>query len=252
MTMKKPLVIANWKMHGNTRSNAQLISAISSSIDTNSTCNVVLCPPAPFLNQVVLGLADTSISVGAQNMHAAEFGAYTGEISASMLKDLGCTYVLIGHSERRSLFAESDTDIANKYIAAINSGLTPVLCVGESLQERQNGTTEAVVKNQIQAVLDAGGVASFANAVIAYEPVWAIGTGETASPEQAQAVHAAIRQQISALDPEIGENISVLYGGSVKADNAGELFMQKDIDGALVGGASLDAKAFVNICSAAI
>lgn len=252
MTMKKPLVIANWKMHGNTSSNAQLISAISSGIDTNSTCNVVLCPPAPFLNQVVLGLADTSISVGAQNMHAAEFGAYTGEISASMLKDLGCTYVLIGHSERRSLFAESNTDIANKYIAAINSDLTPVLCVGESLQERQNGTTEAVVKSQIQAVLDAGGVASFANAVIAYEPVWAIGTGETASPEQAQAVHAAIRQQISALDPEIGENISVLYGGSVKADNAGELFMQKDIDGALVGGASLDAKAFVNICSAAI
>lgn len=196
-------------------------------------------------------LKDTDVALGAQSVCAEPLGAFTGEISGSMLLDVGCRYVLVGHSERRQLYGESDALVARKFLATQSQGLTPVLCVGETLEERESGRTTQVVERQLEAVLSVSGVAALGNAVIAYEPVWAIGTGRTASPEQAQEVHALIRAKVAALDATIAGSVRILYGGSVKASNARELFAMADIDGGLVGGASLMAEEFAQICAAA-
>jgi triosephosphate isomerase len=210
-----------------------------------------VCVPFPYLAQAQAALAGSSIAWGAQNVSEHGKGAFTGEVSTSMLLDFGCKYVIVGHSERRSLYGESDELVASKYMAAQAAGLTPILCVGESLDERESGVTEAVVARQLDAVINAAGVGSLAKAVVAYEPVWAIGTGKTATPAQAQAVHAFIRGKIATLDAGIANQLIIQYGGSVKAANAAELMAQPDIDGGLIGGASLVADEFIAICRAA-
>jgi len=246
--MRKKLVAGNWKMHGSLAENAALLEALKPAL---AGIKAVVCVPFPYLAQVQSVLAGSSIAWGAQNVSEQSKGAFTGEVSASMLLDFGCTYVIVGHSERRSLYGESDDLVAKKYLAAQAAGLTPILCVGESLEERESGVTEAVVARQLDAVINAAGVASLAKAVVAYEPVWAIGTGKTASPEQAQAVHAFIRGKIAALDSGVADQLLIQYGGSVKAANAAELMVQPDIDGGLIGGASLVADEFAAICRAA-
>jgi triosephosphate isomerase len=246
--MRKKLVAGNWKMHGSLAENAALLEALKPAL---AGIEAVVCVPFPYLAQVQSALTGTSIAWGAQNVSEQAKGAFTGEVSASMLLDFGCKYVIVGHSERRSLYGESDELVAKKYMAAQAAGLTPILCVGESLEERESGVTEAVVARQLDAVINAAGVASLAKAVVAYEPVWAIGTGRTASPEQAQAVHAFIRGKIAALDAAVADGLVIQYGGSVKAANAAELMAQPDIDGGLIGGASLVADEFVAICLAA-
>ncbi|HEY9098485.1 MAG TPA: triose-phosphate isomerase [Thiobacillus sp.] len=246
--MRKKLVAGNWKMHGSKAENSALLAALKPAL---AGIDAVVCVPFPYLAQAQAELAGSSIAWGAQNLSEQAAGAFTGEVSAAMLVDFGCTYVLVGHSERRSLYGESDALVASKYMAAQAAGLKPILCVGESLVERESGVTEAVVARQIDAVINAAGVASLANAVIAYEPVWAIGTGKTASPEQAQAVHAFIRSKIATLDASVADQLVIQYGGSVKAANASELMVQSDIDGGLIGGASLVAEEFAAICRAA-
>ncbi|MGB9128293.1 MAG: triose-phosphate isomerase [Thiobacillus sp.] len=246
--MRKKLVAGNWKMHGSLAENAALLEALKPAL---AGIEAVVCVPFPYLAQVQSVLAGSSIAWGAQNVSEQAKGAFTGEVSASMLLDFGCKYVIVGHSERRSLYGESDELVASKYMAAQSAGLIPILCVGESLEERESGVTEAVVARQLDAVINAAGVASLAKAVVAYEPVWAIGTGKTASPEQAQAVHAFIRGKIAALDAAVADGLVIQYGGSVKAANAAELIVQSDIDGGLIGGASLVADEFVAICRAA-
>ncbi|MNB71399.1 Bifunctional PGK/TIM [compost metagenome] len=249
--MNNKLVIANWKMNGSNSANAQLLSALLAAISDFSRVDVAVCPSYPYLAQVAELLANTSVDLGAQNVCQIETGAYTGEVGAGMLQDLGCRFVLVGHSERRAFFGESDSLVAEKFDAVLNAGLVPVLCVGETLEQRRIGITQAVVAGQLQAVLQRVGIERLATGVIAYEPVWAIGTGETATPEQAQEVHQHIRSLLAELDPLVAGSISILYGGSVKPDNAEELFAQQDIDGGLVGGASLDAVSFAAICRAA-
>ena len=246
--MRKKLVAGNWKMHGSLAENAALLAALKPALEG---IKAVVCVPFPYLAQAQAALAGSSIAWGAQNLSEQSKGAFTGEVSASMLLDFGCQYVIVGHSERRSLYGESDELVASKYVAAQAAGLTPILCVGESLDERESGVTEAVVARQLDAVIKLAGVGSLANAIVAYEPVWAIGTGKTASPEQAQAVHAFIRSKIAALDAGIANQLVIQYGGSVKAANAAELMAQPDIDGGLIGGASLVADEFVAICRAA-
>ena len=246
--MRKKLVAGNWKMNGSLAENAALLAAIKPAL---AGIEAVVCVPFPYLAQVQTLLAGSSIAWGAQNMSEQGKGAYTGEVSASMLLDFGCRYVIVGHSERRSLYGESDELVASKYVAAQAAGLTPILCVGESLAERESGVTEAVVARQLDAVIKTAGVASLARAVVAYEPVWAIGTGKTASPEQAQAVHAFIRNKIAGLDAGVAAQLVIQYGGSVKGSNAAELMAKPDIDGGLIGGASLLADEFVAICRAA-
>lgn len=246
--MRKKLVAGNWKMHGSLAENAALLAAIKPAL---AGIEAAVCVPFPYLAQVQVALAGSSIAWGAQNLSEQAKGAFTGEVSASMLRDFGCSYVIVGHSERRSLYAESDELVAKKYMAAQAAGLTPILCVGESLAERESGVTEAVVARQLDAVVQVAGVASLAKAVVAYEPVWAIGTGKTATPEQAQAVHAFIRGKIAVLDAGVADALVIQYGGSVKAANAAELMAQPDIDGGLIGGASLVADEFIAICRAA-
>jgi triosephosphate isomerase (TIM) len=246
--MRKKLVAGNWKMHGSLAENAALLSALKPAL---AGVEAVVCVPFPYLAQAQSELAGSSIAWGAQNLSEHSKGAYTGEVSASMLRDFGCGYVIVGHSERRSLYGESDQQVASKFIAAQAGGLVPILCVGESLEERESGITEQVVARQLNAVISAAGIGALANAIVAYEPVWAIGTGKTASPEQAQAVHAFIRGKIAGLDAAIADGLVIQYGGSVKAANAAELFAQPDIDGGLIGGASLVAQEFVAICQAA-
>lgn len=246
--MRKKLVAGNWKMHGSLAENAALLAALKPAL---VGIEAVVCVPFPYLAQAQAALGDSSIAWGAQNLSEQSKGAFTGEVSASMLLDFGCRYVIVGHSERRSFYGESDELVASKYVAAQAAGLTPILCVGESLDERESGVTEAVVARQLDAVIKVAGVASLANAVVAYEPVWAIGTGKTASPEQAQAVHAFIRGKIATLDAGVAAQLVIQYGGSVKAANAAELMAQPDIDGGLIGGASLVADEFVAICRAA-
>ena len=209
-----------------------------------------VCVPFPYLAQVQQLLRSTPVKWGAQDVHQLEKGAYTGEVSASMLCDFACHYVIVGHSERRSLYGESSQLVAEKFAAAQKAGLTPILCIGETLAQREDGTTEKVVAEQLDAVIKLSGVQSLPKAVLAYEPVWAIGTGKTATPQQAQAVHAFIRQRIAALDGKVAQDLLILYGGSVKAANAAELFAMTDIDGGLIGGASLDAEEFLAICRA--
>ncbi|MGC4027737.1 MAG: triose-phosphate isomerase [Steroidobacteraceae bacterium] len=248
---RRPIVAGNWKMHGSRAENRTLIEGLvtSASVDESATC--IVCPPFVYLGDVARELAGSAIRLGAQDVCAENSGAYTGEVAASMLKDVGCTYVIVGHSERRALYGESDELVARKFAAAQARGLVPILCVGELLAERDAGRTHEVVGRQLDAVIALRGIAALGNAVVAYEPVWAIGTGRTATPEQAQDVHAFIRGRVAAHDANIATGLAVLYGGSVKAGNARELFAMPDVDGGLIGGASLKAEEFLAIWSAA-
>jgi triosephosphate isomerase (TIM) len=248
--MRRKLVAGNWKMHGSLLQNEQLLRALSVGVQ-GLACEVAVFPPFPFLAQAQALLADTVLGLGAQSVSEHAAGAYTGEVSVEMLKQFACRYVLVGHSERRMLFAESDELVAAKFEAVRTAGLLPVLCVGETLEEREAGHTEAVVARQLQAVLEKSGVAAMRDAIVAYEPVWAIGTGVTAAPTQAQAVHQGIRSLIAGFDASVAAGLRILYGGSVKSGSARELFAQPDIDGGLVGGASLNAEEFLAICRAA-
>ncbi|MCQ3828464.1 triose-phosphate isomerase [Microbulbifer elongatus] len=244
--MRKTLVAANWKMHGTKAFAEQLLAELNSGLESgNGSSQVVICPPYPYLGWVADRIGQAQL--GAQNLSEQPSGAFTGEVSAEMLKDCGARYVIVGHSERRSLYGESSQLVAAKFAAAKSAGLIPMLCVGESLEQRESGKTLEVVAEQIQAVVALGLEDCWESAVIAYEPVWAIGTGKTATPEQAQEVHQFIRQQLG----KDGDKVQILYGGSVKAGNAAELFAKPDIDGALVGGASLKAEEFIQICRAA-
>ena len=249
--MRQPLVAGNWKMHGSRAENASLVSGLLDLLHPGKRAEILVCPPFPYLLETGRLLKDSGVALGAQSVCAEAQGAFTGEVSAAMLKDVGCSYVLVGHSERRQLYGESDDLVARKFVAAQSQGLVPVLCVGETLEEREGGQTLQVVSRQLEAVLSVSGVRSLDRAVIAYEPVWAIGTGRTASSEQAQEVHATIRAKVSGLDATIGGSVRILYGGSVKASNAQELFAMPDIDGGLVGGASLKADEFARICAGA-
>lgn len=250
--MRQKFVAGNWKMNGGLATNQQLLQEVVSGVGAMRGVAVAVCVPFPYLAQAQAALTGGPLAWGAQNLSEKASGAFTGEVSAAMLKDFGCQYVLVGHSERRALYGESDALVAEKFAAALAAGLRPVLCVGETLAERESGKTAEVVAKQMAAVLDRVGVAALANAVVAYEPVWAIGTGKTATSEQAQEVHAAIRAQVAALDTKVAEGVQILYGGSVKPSNAEELFGMPDIDGGLIGGASLVAADFLAICRAAV
>lgn len=245
--MRRKLIVGNWKMHGSHAANAELLAGIVGG--RPYLADVAVCVPFPYLSEAAVALAATDIRWGAQDCSAHEQGAYTGEVSAAMLHEFGCRYAIVGHSERRQYHAESDQLVADKAKAALARGVTPIVCVGETLAQREAGETEAVVKRQLSAVIHT--LAHCAGEmVVAYEPVWAIGTGKTATPEQAQAVHQLLRAQLHAATPR-ADAMTLLYGGSVKPDNAAQLFSQPDIDGGLVGGASLKAADFVAICRAA-
>ena len=248
--MRRKLVAGNWKLHGDRNFAYALMDEIAGGLPL-ANVQILILPPLPYLGELVEDYAPQGMLLGAQDVSSNEKGAYTGEVSASMLADVGATHGLCGHSERRQYHQESNELVARKFVAAHNAGLTPVLCVGESLEQRDAGQTEAVVGAQLRAVLDLAGVAAFARAVVAYEPVWAIGTGRTATPEQAQQVHAFLRGEVASHDARIADSLSILYGGSVKPDNAAELFSQPDVDGGLVGGASLVARDFLAIAQAA-
>lgn len=250
-TMRERLVAGNWKMHGNLAENKTLLDGVVSGLAGIQGMRAAVCVPYPYLFQSQSVLQNTGIEWGAQNLSQHDKGAYTGEVSASMLRDFGCAMVIVGHSERRALYGEDDATVAAKFVAAQHGGLLPVLCVGETLDEREKGITSQVVERQINAVLDKAGLEAFRNCVIAYEPVWAIGTGKTATPEQAQEVHAFIRGLIARRDAALAQGLVILYGGSVKGNNAAQLFNMPDIDGGLIGGASLNADEFVAICKAA-
>jgi triosephosphate isomerase len=243
--MRKPLIAGNWKLNGSLVKNQELVQAILSGLQ-EVDADMMLCPPSVYLQQV-LALAGGTLYVGAQDAAEQDSGAYTGETSAQMLADLAVQFVLLGHSERRSLFGDNDTRVANKFIQAVAAGLTPVLCLGESLAERESKQTEAVVARQLNAVISANPNVDWGNVVLAYEPVWAIGTGMTATPQQAQEVHQFIRELLQEKLGAVAEQVRILYGGSVKPDNAAELFSQTDIDGGLIGGASLKAADFLAI-----
>lgn len=245
--MRKKLVIGNWKMHGSRAVNAELLSGILAAGPL--PCDAAVCVPFVYVADTAVSLAASALRWGAQDVSAHAQGAYTGEVSAAMLRELGCRYAIVGHSERRAGHAETDAQVADKAKAALAHGLTPVVCVGETLEQREAGQTEVVVKRQLSAVIHALGHCA-GEMVVAYEPVWAIGTGRTATPEQAQAVHAVLRAQLRAATAH-ADTMKILYGGSVKPDNAATLFAQADIDGGLIGGASLKAADFVAICRAA-
>ncbi|MFN0314526.1 MAG: triose-phosphate isomerase [Burkholderiales bacterium] len=249
--MRKPLVAGNWKMHGSLAANAKLLSALVQGWTGAKSADCAVCVPFPYLHQAQALLGASDIHWGAQNMNAQAQGAFTGEVSGPMLRDFGCRFVLVGHSERRQLFGESSESVAEKFSAALSHGLVPVLCVGESLAQRESGQTEVVVGGQLDTVLKAVGAKDLCKGVLAYEPVWAIGTGKTATPEQAQSVHRFLRERVALADSEAAGELRMLYGGSVKTSNAHSLFSQPDIDGALVGGASLQAEEFLSICLAA-
>jgi len=245
---RKPIIAGNWKMHKSRQQAADLANALAASVGTYDAVEVVLCPPFTALETVAQAIRGTKISLGAQNCHWADQGAYTGEISPLMLVDVGCKYVIIGHSERRQYFAETDESINKKAQAAYRHGLIPIICVGETLEERQAGKTESVVTTQVRGCLQGLPAEKVAESVIAYEPVWAIGTGQTATKEQAQEVHALIRKLVAEMfSTDVAEKIRIQYGGSVKPQNIRELMAQPDIDGALVGGASLEADSFAAI-----
>ncbi len=252
MSARSKLVVGNWKMHGSRDFCESLVNEIKSETqDFSAQVEIGVCPPFVYLPLIAELCAGSRIMPGAQNVSAEEKGAFTGEVAGSMLADIGAQLVIVGHSERRELYAESDVQVATKFVAVQKHGMTPILCVGESLQQRQQEITDQVVLAQLDAVIEHAGIAAFAGAVIAYEPIWAIGTGETASPEQAQQVHALIRKHLAERDSDVASTIQLLYGGSVKSANAEELFAQPDIDGGLVGGASLESKEFVAICASA-
>lgn len=238
-------------MNGSDAANAELVDGIIAGMPQSATVELLVCPPFPYLAAVAAKLSGTGVALGAQNVSQHESGAYTGETAPSMLSDVGCEYVIVGHSERRAIMGESSETVAAKFRAAQDAGLKPVLCVGETQGEREANQTEAVVDEQLNAVLDAAGIEALQNAVIAYEPVWAIGTGLTATPEQAQDVHRHIREVLASRNKEIADAVRILYGGSVKGDNAAGLFGKPDIDGGLIGGASLKSADFLAIAEAA-
>jgi triosephosphate isomerase (TIM) len=249
--MRRPLVAGNWKMHGSRATNEALLAELEMGLKQDWPIDIAVFPPYVYLSDAARILEGSRIAVGAQDVCAESGGAFTGQVSASMLKDVGCSYVIVGHSERRRWYHEDDALVARKFAAVLQGHLTPVLCVGETLEEREAKHTEAVIARQLDAVIAMHGVSGFAQAILAYEPVWAIGTGRTASPEQAQAVHSFLRDRIHAQDAKIARHLRILYGGSVKAGNAAELFSMPDVDGGLVGGASLSADEFQQICAAA-
>lgn len=237
-------------MHGSRAENERLIEALLAQWPEQARAQCVVCPPFVYLQDVARLIRDSAIELGAQNVSPEAHGAFTGEISAAMLKDVGCAYAIVGHSERRMLYRETDQQVARKFTAAQSKGLTPILCVGEQLAEREAGHTNDVVARQLDAVLELCGAPALAQSVVAYEPVWAIGTGRTASPEQAQEVHAFIRARVAGRDARIAADLRILYGGSCKAGNAAELFAMPDVDGGLIGGASLKADEFLSILKA--
>ncbi len=249
--MRKPLVAGNWKMNGSLESVRELLEGIKGGMGDVKVAEVAVCPPYVFLPETEKLLAGSSVGWGGQDLSTESAGAYTGEVAASMLKDFACQYVIVGHSERRTYHAESDELVAKKYAVARAAGLIPILCIGETLEERESGVTEQVVARQLDAVIELEGVDALADGVIAYEPVWAIGTGKTATPDQAQDVHAFIRGRVAEKSAEVAEGVRILYGGSMKPDNAKELIGKPDIDGGLIGGASLKAEDFLGICTAA-
>jgi triosephosphate isomerase len=249
--MRQPLVAGNWKMNGTLDGVKTLLAGIKAGMQEVRTAEVAVCPPFPFIPEAQAALQGTAVAWGGQDVSVHPAGAYTGEVAGPMLADFGCKYVIVGHSERRTYHAESDGLVAEKFEAGLAAGLVPIFCVGETLDEREQGTTEGVVGRQVDAVIERCGVDSLGRGVIAYEPVWAIGTGRTATPEQAQEVHAFIRGRIAAHSPEVAARVRILYGGSMKPDNAAELLAKPDIDGGLIGGASLKAGDFLGICKAA-
>lgn len=249
--MRKIMVAGNWKMHGSEAMIQTLLGEIIAGLPQGNPADVVVFPPFPYLPLVQTLASSTPVGWGAQSLNPNVAGAHTGEVSASMLLEFGCQYVLVGHSERRAIYGETDAQVAARFEAARNAGLIPVLCVGETMEQREAGKTEEIITRQLDAVLAVSGAEGFANAIVAYEPVWAIGTGLTASPEQAQAVHAFIRDKFAGLDGTIAGQLRILYGGSVNGSNAADLFAREDIDGGLVGGASLKAEDFLAIRDAA-
>lgn len=249
--MRRKLVVGNWKMFGRLASNKVLLEGVMAGVRELKSADYAVCVPYPYLAQAQSMLQGSNVAWGAQNLNQHEDGAFTGEVAPGMLVDFGCRYVIVGHSERRGLFHDSNEIAQAKFVAASKAGLTPIFCVGETLAEREAGVMEQVVAAQLDAVLNCVGAQGLAKAVVAYEPVWAIGTGKTASPDQAQAVHAFIRQRVAQQDSHVAQALCILYGGSVKAANASELFGMPDIDGGLIGGASLVADDFVAICRAA-
>lgn len=249
MAKRQALVAANWKMNGTRASISALLGEIKHGMPVDGV-EVLVCVPYIYISLVADELSGSMIGLGAQSVSEYANGAYTGEISAAMLKDYACRYVIIGHSERRHIFSETNETVANKFQFAIENGLKVILCLGEQLQEREAGVTEQVLSEQLQAVIDKAGIKAFDNAVIAYEPVWAIGTGLSATPEQAQEAHAFIRLKLAHHSDKIAATIRILYGGSVKADNANDLFSMADVDGGLIGGAALIAEDFLAICHA--
>ncbi len=246
-TKRRRLIVGNWKMNGSLHENARLLTAISAGWQSVIEVDAVICPPFPYLAQTATMLSGSQLMTGAQTVSEFGQGAYTGEVSAGMLTDLDCKFVIIGHNERRRLQHETDRQVAEKFLRAQEAGLIPILCVGESLEDRDKGMHLQTISRQLNAVFDVVGSENLSTAVLAYEPVWAVGTGKTATPGQAEEVHCFMRKQLGSL----GESVRILYGGSVKAHNAKDLFALADIDGALLGGASLDADEFLAICKAA-
>ena len=249
--MRDYLVAGNWKMNGDSASNAELVAGIVAGAPQSYSAKLLICPPFPYLAAVAAQIAGSKVSIGAQNVSEHESGAFTGEVAPAMLRDVGCEYAIVGHSERRALYGETSFVVAAKFKAALDAGLKPILCVGETLEQRESGGTESVVEVQLGAVIDKVGISGFESAVVAYEPVWAIGTGVTASPEQAQDVHRHIRGVMAGHDVDIAESTQILYGGSMKGENAAGLLVMPDIDGGLIGGASLKAADFLAIADAA-
>jgi len=248
--MRTSLVAGNWKMNGSRESVKELINGVVEGAKSLTGVEVVVCPPAIYIADVTAVTSGSSVEVGSQDNCTALKGAFTGETSIEMVKDFACKYAIIGHSERRSMYGETDEIVAEKFTTVKNAGIIPIFCIGETLEERESGVTEEVCARQIDAVFAAQGDDAFADAVIAYEPVWAIGTGKTASPEQAQAVHAFIRQHLAKHNADVAEKIQILYGGSMNPANAKDLIGQADIDGGLIGGASLKADDFMAVCQA--
>jgi triosephosphate isomerase len=249
--MRRPLVAGNWKQNASRKATAELLAGLRARLGTSLAAEVLVCPPFVYLTDAADALRGSAIGLGAQTLSVATGGAFTGEISGTMLRDVGCTYVIVGHSERRTLYGETDEVVAAKFAAACTAGLRPILCVGETLAEREAGVTSGVVERQLRAVIDRADQHALASCVVAYEPVWAIGTGRNATAAQAQEVHQLLRALLATRDATIAASVRILYGGSVKGSNAGALFAMPDIDGGLVGGASLDAADFTAICQAA-
>ena len=249
--MRVKLVAGNWKMNGSLASNRALLETVVPAVAPLDGVKCAVCAPFPYLAQLQQALRSSNIAWGAQDLCQFDNGAYTGGVSAAMLADFGCQYVIVGHSERRGIFGEADEVVAAKFEAALKAGLTPILCVGETLAEREAGVTEQVVARQLDVVVTRSGAGALAKAVVAYEPVWAIGTGKTATPGQAQAVHAFIRGRVAAAEPAVAAALLILYGGSVKAANSAQLFGMPDLDGGLIGGAALVAEEFIAICRSA-